>query len=146
VADDGGHSGREGADELLALALAQGQTVRDAAVTAGVSERTATRRWADADFRRRVSALRDDMVSRAVGTLADSMTEAAIRLRELLRSPNDTVCLGAAKALLELPFKLRESFETQERLYELQQQLIEIMRQRGGDNDDSEDDCPDEAG
>jgi hypothetical protein len=36
--------GRRNADEALALALAGGQTLRDAAAAAGVAERTATRR------------------------------------------------------------------------------------------------------
>src|SRR5258708_24268460 len=50
--------GRQNADEALAMALASGQTLRDAAVVAGVSERAATRRWADAAFRGPVDAAR----------------------------------------------------------------------------------------
>jgi hypothetical protein len=49
------HRGRRNADEALALALASGQTLRDAAAAAAISERTAARRWADPGFRRRVA-------------------------------------------------------------------------------------------
>ena len=53
-------SGRRSADELLAVAMASGQTLRGAAVVAGIAERTAARRWADPVFRRRVSDHADE--------------------------------------------------------------------------------------
>jgi hypothetical protein len=59
------------------VALAAGQTVRDVAAAAGVGERTATRRWADPDFRRRVAELRADMVSRATGKMGDGLASLA---------------------------------------------------------------------
>jgi hypothetical protein len=46
------HHGRRNADEALALAVATGQTLRDAK-TAGLSKRSAVRRWAKAASRRR---------------------------------------------------------------------------------------------
>jgi hypothetical protein len=111
----------EWADESLALAVAGGQTLRDAATVAGVSERTATRRWADAAFRRRVAELRADMVVRSVGRLADGMAEAADVLRALLTPGTPpAVRLGAARSLLELGVKLRESVEIEERLAALE--------------------------
>ena len=51
-------NGRRKGDDALLLALASGQTVR----AAGIGERTATRRVADPDFRRRVGELRAEMV------------------------------------------------------------------------------------
>ena len=44
VTDCGG-SGRRNADEALALALACGQRLREAVITAGIAERTATQVW-----------------------------------------------------------------------------------------------------
>jgi hypothetical protein len=115
-------SGRRNADESLALAVAGGQTLRDAATVAGVSERTATRRWADAAFRRRVAELRAEMVARSVGRMADGMSDAADVLRQLLAPGTPpAVRLGAARALLELGTKLRESVELEERLQALEQ-------------------------
>jgi hypothetical protein len=118
-------SGRRSADEALALALAGGQTLRDAAGAVGIGERTAARRWADPDFRRRVSALRADMVQRSLGRMADGMAEAADVLRKLLGAERDSVRLGAARSLLELGVKLRESVELEERLAALERQAKE---------------------
>jgi len=58
-----------GDDELI-LALAAGATVREAAEQAGISERTAHRRLADADFRRAVDEARGRMFDAALGRLA----------------------------------------------------------------------------
>src|SRR5262245_9420848 len=66
-------NGRRKGDGALVLALAGGLTVRDAAHAAGVGERTATRRLADPDFRRRVSHVRAEMVERALGKMAEGM-------------------------------------------------------------------------
>jgi HEAT repeat protein len=112
--------GRRNADEALALALATGQTLRGGAEAAGIAERTATRRWADPAFRRRVGELRGEMVGRALGRMADGMAEAADKLRQLLAAESESVRLGAARALLELGAKLRESVELEERLAALE--------------------------
>lgn len=115
--------GRRNADDALALALAAGKTLRDAATEVGVGERTAGRRWADADFRGRVAALRQDMVARCLGRMADGMTDAADTLRKLLAANSEGVRLGAARALLELGLKIREGVELGERLDEVEQLL-----------------------
>jgi hypothetical protein len=110
-------SGRKNADEALALALAAGQTLRSAAEAAGVSERTATRRSGDPAFRRRVGELRADMVARSLGRMADGMSDAADVLRELLAPGTPpAVRLGAARSLLELGVKLRDSVELEARV------------------------------
>jgi hypothetical protein len=122
------HRGRRNADEALALAVASGQTLREAAAAAGVGERTATRRWADPAFRRRVGELRGEMVSKALGRMADGMADAADKLRALLAAAPPTVQLGAARALLELGVKLRESVELEERVADLERSF----KGRGG--------------
>jgi len=115
------HRGRRNADEALALAVASGQTLRDAAAANGIGERTATRRRADAAFRRRVAELRGDMVGRALGKMADGMADAADVLRQLLAAGTPpAVRLGAARSLLERGTKLRESVELETRLAELE--------------------------
>ncbi len=127
------YRGRQNADEALAAALASGQTLRDAAAAVGVGERTATRRWADPVFRRRVSELRGSMVGRALGRMADGMVEAADVLRALLDAGTPpAVRLGAARSLLELGVKLRESVEFEERMVAVEQKL-----QNAGGNTDA---------
>ena len=119
------HRGRRNADALLALELAAGKTLRDAALAAGIAERTATRRWADPAFRRLVSRHRGEMVGRAVGELADGMTDAAKTLRELLDCESLAVRLGAARSLLEIGVKVREALELEERVRALEDRTTE---------------------
>ena len=117
-------NGRRKGDAALLLALASGETVREAARLAGIGERTATRRLADADFRRHIAELRGEMVSRAVGRLADGSTEAVAALRKLLDAGTPpAVRLGAARAILELGTKLRESVELEQRLADLERRI-----------------------
>src|SRR5262245_48045710 len=113
-------NGRRKGDTALLMALASGQTIRDAAQAAGIGERTATRRWADPEFQRRVFQLRGDMVCRSLGRLADGMSEAADVLRQLLAAESETVRLGAARSLLDLGNKLHESVELANRVAELE--------------------------
>jgi hypothetical protein len=114
------HGGRKKADEALAVALAAGQTQRAAADSAKVSERTAARRWADSDFRRRVAELQHEMIGRCLGRMADGMAEAADVLRSLLTAESESVRLGAARAMLELGVRVRDTVELERRVRELE--------------------------
>jgi hypothetical protein len=117
------HRGRRNADEALALALAAGQTLRDAAQAVGISERTAARRWSDPDFRRRVSELRGEMVGQILGKLTEGMTDAVAKLRELLGAQSESVRLGAARSILEIGMRVRELVEFEDRLTALEQHM-----------------------
>ena len=121
-------NGRRKRDDILALALAAGQTLRDAAATAGIGERTATRRWADPEFRRYVADLRYEMTERALGKLADGMAEAGQVLRALLQAERESVRLGACRAILELGVKLREAVELERRLAALEARNEEFKK------------------
>jgi hypothetical protein len=121
-------------DDALAVALAAGRTLTEAAQAAGVSERTARRRWADADFRRRVSDLRGELMAEAAGRLAGSMTRAADRLAELVESKEDRTALAAAKAILGLGLLAREKLDNEALVRELQERLERIEADsEGGD-------------
>lgn len=113
-------NGRRKRDDALAVALAAGQTIRAAASAAGIGERTASRRWADPDFRRRVAELRADMIGRATGKMGDGMAEAADVLRTLLAAESESVRLAACRAILELGVKLRETVELAARVADLE--------------------------
>ena len=115
---------RKKAEDALLLTVACGASVDQAARQCGLSVRTVYRRLAEADFRRRLQALRSDMVSRTVGTLTAAATEAVRTLLELLKSSaSDAVRLGAARAVLEMGLKVREAADLEERLAALEQQL-----------------------
>ena len=115
---------RRKGDSALIAALAGGATIRDAAKLAGVGETTVYRRLDDPDFRRRVADARAEMLSQAVGQLADASTEAVATLRALLNADAETVRLGSARAILELGAKLRES-ELERRIAALEAQQAE---------------------
>jgi hypothetical protein len=125
--------GRHSADESLALALSTGQTIIDAARAAGVSERTARRRIADPDFRRRVADLRGEVIAQAASRLAAAMTHAADRLVQLVDSPDPRAALAAAKAVVGLGLLAREKVDNETLLRELEAKLEQIESQRGGD-------------
>jgi molybdenum-dependent DNA-binding transcriptional regulator ModE len=104
----------------LALALAAGRTVKKAAAAVGLSERSVYRRLADPVFRRQVADLRRQFVARAVGRMCRGTTKAATRLLKLVDNADAKVALGAAKAVLELAVRLRDSEELEARVAELE--------------------------
>lgn len=112
-------------DDALILALAAGATVRKAAEQAGISERTAHRRLADADFRRAVSEARDRMFDAAFGRLAGLANKAAETLERLMESDKPSEALGAAKAVLQLGPRLRDYAKFEERINRLEDDLFE---------------------
>lgn len=114
---------RRRGDDCLAVALAAGATIKDAAQQSRVSEPTARRRLADPTFRRRVSELRAELVERAVAKLTATMTDAADCLRRLLKARGESIRLGAARSILELACKLRETTELEARLAELEHRV-----------------------
>ena len=124
--------GRHGADESLALALSTGQAMADAARALGISERTARRRWADPDFRRRVADLRGEVIAQAASRLAAAMTRAADRLAQLIDSPDPRTALAAARAVVGLGLLAREKVDSEALVRELEAKLERIESQREG--------------
>jgi hypothetical protein len=109
--------GRSNADQKLVLALSCGATVESAARQAGVCERTVYRRLKDPEFNAKLQAARQEMVERT----ANMLTAAAIEsVKTLLRLQGAgvpyAVQLGAARSIIELGTKLRESAELSARV------------------------------
>jgi hypothetical protein len=125
-------SSRRRADEVLILALAGGSSVRNAAAQAQVSERLVYSRLAEPEFRSRVDAARSDLVSRAVGRLADLGGLAADTLEGVL---NDAEVgtrdkLTAARATLEFMLRGVEIDALSREVRELKRQLEGLTRER----------------
>src|SRR3954447_656782 len=100
---------RPKAEDKLLLTLACGATVEAASRQCGLSIRTIYRRLAEPEFKRKLQALRTDMVQRTAGTLTAAATEAVRTLLDLQKPvAPPAVRLGAAKAVLEIGVKLRE--------------------------------------
>jgi primosomal protein N'' len=116
--------GRRNVDDTLLRALACGATHEVAAHQAGISKRTVERRMKEPEFRARLNELCSDMLKRFARTLTAASGEAIKTLLALLQPTNSQATrLGAARTILELGPKLRETAEFEERLAALEQQM-----------------------
>jgi hypothetical protein len=109
--------------QALLLALAAGQTVQAAALAAGLSERTVWRYLADPAFKARLIEVRAQAIERAAAALGNGCSQAVEALTQLLAAKSETVRLGAARAILELGPRLRESVEFHARLAALEKKV-----------------------
>ena len=110
--------------EAVALFVASGFSLAAAARKAKVGVPT-VKRWSASfpDFRRRVQELRGELTSQALGRLVDGMASAAETLGYLSRKgKSEMVRLSAARAVLELASKMRESVELEARIAALESQ------------------------
>lgn len=108
--------------EAVAVSLAAGMTIQAAAAKhkAGL---TTVKTWLSTlpAFPRRVSELRGEMTTQALGRLIDGMTSAADTLGFLARKgKSETVRLMAARAVIELGTKMREAAQLEERVAALE--------------------------
>ena len=118
--------GRRNVDQLLLMAFACGATVESAAASAGVSKTTAFRRSQEPEFQEELRKTKAEMVSRTAGMLTAAAGEAVKSLLAMLKESTPPACrLGAARAVLELGVRLRESAELEERLAVLEARLAE---------------------
>lgn len=107
----------------LALAFASGESVKDAARLAGVSERTAYRKLKDERFIQRVNQARTSMIQQAVGRLAKTCAKASEVVEKLLDSKSERIRLQAAKAIMDNIIKLGDAVAYEQRLASLEASL-----------------------
>jgi len=113
----------------LLLALACGATVEHAARKAGVGERTVYRRLADPEFRQRLHQLRVEMVQRTAGMLTGAGMGSVKTLVDLQNDVAVTagVRRRAARDVLELGLKFRETADLEERLAAVEERLASAV-------------------
>ena len=102
--------------EPLAVAIAAGKSVRLAVDGIGISESHAYRLSRSPEFRYRVSELRSEVTSQAVGRLAAAASQAVDALVELLSSEDSRDRLAAAKAILAALGPMSELGELRSRI------------------------------
>ena len=107
----------------LILSLASGESVRDAARLANVSERTVYRRLRNESFVQRVTQARTAMLQQAVGRLTKAVPKASDVLDKLLDSRSERVRLQAAKAIMDCSVKLADAVAYERRLATVESQL-----------------------
>jgi len=113
------------ADQALLLALACGASVENAARKAGISERTAYRRLDNPAFVRQLHQLRADMVQRTAGMLSGAglgSVKTLVDLQQDVVVPAATR-RGAARDVLELAIKYRETADLEQRVAALEEGL-----------------------
>ena len=113
--------------EPLAMAVAAGKSIRSACEVAGCSEQTAYNLSCTSEFRSRVSEIRSQIVSQAVGIISDAATQAASTLQELLGPANEpNTRLNASKAILANLGPLSELGELRARLDRIERQELRV--------------------
>jgi hypothetical protein len=116
--------GKRNKDHQLLLALACGATVENAAHKADLSEATVYRRLKDPIFQQQLQAVRSDMVQRTAGMLTAAAGEAVKTLLDLQKGTVPHASrLGAARSVLEIGIKMRESADLEARLAAVEAQL-----------------------
>jgi transcriptional regulator with XRE-family HTH domain len=115
------------ANETLIAHLAAGKSYAAVAELTGISKNTILRRMRNSSFRRKVREARADVLERALGHLARAATEAAITLRNLLRSDSAKIKLGAARAILQAECRFRESEDLAADIEDLKQQVAALQ-------------------
>ena len=100
--------------QALAVLVAGGMTVKNAAAELGISERTSYRHSSLPEFRQAVGQLRSAALDASVGAITSASTRAVNKLVELLDDPQ--FGLQAAKALLANVSPLSELGELRSRL------------------------------
>jgi hypothetical protein len=121
--------GRKNIDDALLLALASGASITVAAQQAHCSDRTVRRRLQDPDFRSRVSAMRSEMVEKAIGRLAAMGTRAADELYNLLGSADERNRLAACRTILTTMLAGHEHELLAGQVAELQWQMQQLKEE-----------------
>jgi hypothetical protein len=96
------HRGRHTADHVLALCLAHGLTVGQAAEKAGVSRRLVSLRLRNDSFQELLTQARAALLERGRSALVAGLGQAIRRLRNLAASDDEDVAVKAATALAKL--------------------------------------------
>lgn len=113
--------------EVLAIGIASGLSLADAARQANVKYITARRRAAEPAFRQRVEELRQAITDQALGKLTAHATSAADTFSALLADPAPQVRLAAAKAILDYKSRLKADGELAAKVNELENLVKELL-------------------
>jgi hypothetical protein len=120
---------KQEAEQAFLSALAFGATVEQAARKAGIGERTAYRRLAEPAFRARLDEIRRETMKRTSGMLSGAALGAVKTLVDLQQdvSVPAAVRRGAARDVLEMNVKYRDSAEIEQRVAALEDRLADVQ-------------------
>lgn len=113
--------------EALIIAVAEGEPVSAFCRRHGLNRSTALKWVADPQFDRRVRAVRQRYLDRAVGRLSKQLTAAADSITDLmLAAVDERVKLAASRSILDKHVSLVEHTDVVSRLEALEQRQAEI--------------------
>ena len=110
--------------EIAIQALLVNSSVPQAAVKAGISERTLWRWLQDEKFQASYKEARRKAVAVAIGNMQIACSEAIMTLREVMSDTNNpaTARVSAARTILDMTLKSIETEELTERIERLERQ------------------------
>jgi hypothetical protein len=117
------HRGRSSADHLIIQGLLVGGTIQGIAQHAHVSEKTVRRRLESEAFQRRLEKAKQEQIDATTRKISRYLTDALDCLYRCLSDPNGSVCVAAARSLLEVHFRAKESADFEERLAQLESEI-----------------------
>jgi hypothetical protein len=113
--------------ELLAVEVASGSSIKAAADKIGCKVQTAYNISCSTEFRSRVSSIRSEITAQSVGLITSAATQAAATLTSLLSETCEpSIRLNAAKTILSALGPLSEIGELRARLDALESQRLKI--------------------
>jgi hypothetical protein len=116
--------------ETIAVLVAGGSSIKAASENVGCSLQTAYNLSATSEFRQRVSEIRTQLTTEAVGRLTSAATQAVDTLMELLTSEHEpTVRLNASKAILTHLVPMAELHELRQRISDIESRAhLKVVR------------------
>lgn len=122
--------------EGVIVALITHPKITDAAKAAGVSESTVWRLMQRSEFQQRYKQAQDEALNSALGSIQGAAAEAVATLREIASLGKvESARVQASKTILDYTFKVREQFDLEERIKQLEAAL---KRREEADKDDED--------
>jgi hypothetical protein len=117
--------------EAAALSLAKGSSRELAAADSGAAVRTVRSWFLLPEFTKRITQLRAEMTSQALGKLTDNMLSAVDSLGYLSRNAkSEMVRVIAASKIIEMVIKVRDATELEERIAALEERQQQSQPRR----------------
>jgi uncharacterized protein (UPF0147 family) len=120
--------------DLFLAALLESPTLTEAAATAQLSRRDATRIYANSEFKTRLREATDEIINNSLNR-AKTRIGAALAVIEEVMGDTETpraVRVSAAKAMIDIAFKAVETSDILERLASLETAIKEAHSVSGG--------------
>ena len=110
-------------DAVIIAALVGGATIDEAAKIADISPRTVHRRLASPEFKAALDDANLVIIRHAVSRLCGGSIRAVDTLEDLLEAKSENTRLQAARSILGLAIKYRETIELEDRLRQIENMI-----------------------